>query len=214
MLCIINKKREEGEFQFYMHQFVESALRAGIKPVNEYKQTLLFRLVRKVFIRFHLDWVFGKQNDIFLLVPTDGWNLLYLSFPYWNYNIIPVFWDTWPGTYEKMLLDLRRLSVKKAFFTSSIVAEKVRTALNIETFWIPEGIDINDYHKGDLLQNRTIDLYEMGRQMPRYHEVVKNMIGKTNALKRYYANTYDQNGKLKALAFPTAIDLLNALPKQ
>ncbi len=195
-----------------MHQFVESALRAGIQPLNEYKPTFLFRLVRKVFRCFHLDCFLGKKNETSLLVPTDGLSLLNLSFPFWNYDIIPVFWDTWPGTYEKMCSDLRRLSVRKAFFTSSIVAEKVRKTLKIETFWIPEGIDIKDYHKGEILNKRTIDLYEMGRQMPRYHEVIKSIIEKTNVLQQYYANTYDQDGKLKALAFPTAIDLLIALP--
>ena len=89
------------------------------------------------------------------------------------------------------------------------MAEKISKELGIKAFWIPVGIDISDYSKGENLASREIDVYELGRQMRNYHQILENTLGKGQLV----CNKYDSNGALLQLAYPTAQDLLEHLNK-
>ena len=200
---IKNRKRRVGEFQFFMHQFVESCIKSGIPPKRDFKINKLTKLLSIVFVKLpHRK----KKNAI--IISTQGSSLLYNTYPYFGYEIIPMIWDLWPGTWPKLYRHLTKLKCKTAFVTVRSMAEKLRSDLGINAYWISEGIDVNDYSKGVALENRSIDVYELGRQLPRYHNILIKILGD-----KLIRNTYNPDGTLAKLAYPTSEELLDKLNK-
>lgn len=208
-LHIKNKKRKPGEFQFFMHQFVEAGIEKGIEPLPEFASNNLFiRAIRRLspLLRF----LPVKRRAI--IIPSDGSRLYYFSRPYFNYNIIPFLWDVWPGNRERLYNDIRRLNVKLAFVTSRQNKDLIEKETGIDCYYIPEGIDIDDYSQGETLVNRGCDVYELGRQHPLYHQTIVSLI-KKGIIVKYYGNEYDEKGRMLKLAFATADDLLQNINK-
>ncbi len=202
---IKNRKRQKSEFQFYMHQFVESAIKQNIEFKSDYKINKITKLLTKIIIK--LPCLHFKKKAI--IITSQGWSLAYNAFPYFSYEIIPMLWDVWPKTWESLYDSLYKLRCKIVFVTVRSMAEKLRADLGINAYWIPEGIDINDYDKGAELKLRNLDVYELGRQLPKYHAILKTVLSKQQLI----CNEYDSNGSLLKLAYPTAEDLLRNLNK-
>lgn len=201
---IKNRKRRHGEFQFFMHQFVESCIKSGIPSKRDLKINKLTKLLSLVFVKLP-----NRKKKNAIIISTQGSSLLYNAFPYFGYEIIPMIWDLWPASWPFLYSHLTKLKCKTAFVTVRSMAEKLRSDLGINAYWIPEGIDINDYSKGDALVNRSIDVYELGRQLPCYHNILIKVLGGGKLI----GNTYNPDGTLAKLAYPTAKELLDNLNK-
>ena len=104
---IKNRKRRIGEFQFFMHQFVESCIKSGIPPKRDFKINKLTKLLSIVFVKLpHRK----KKNAI--IISTQGSSLLYNTYPYFGYEIIPMIWDLWPGTWPKLYRHLTKPQIR------------------------------------------------------------------------------------------------------
>ncbi len=92
-------------------------------------------------------------------------SLLFDTFPdYVRYEIVPMFWDCWPGYFDMVGRWLRRHGVRTAIFSSRQTAELVEEAFpDMHVIWCPEAVDASCYGKGKLLADREIDLLEFGR---------------------------------------------------
>ena len=66
---------------------------------------------------------------------------------------------------------------------------------DIKAFWVPEGIDGTQYHKGADLAERHTDVMEMGRQLTRYHEVLTAMAAK-GEIHGYVTSNINSDGTL------------------
>lgn len=152
----------------------------------------------------------GKKKAI--IVTSRGEALFKNAFPFfYNYEVIPMLWDVWPNSWDSLFRDLKLFKCKTVFVTVQAVAEKITRELGIQAYWIPEGIDPTGYHKGRELRDRTIEVYELGRQQKEYH-VVLEKLHQRGVIKEYCRNVYNEAGGLQSLAFPTADDLLKNLP--
>lgn len=246
------RKQPKGQFQFYMQQFVESAMHQGftVRGVALHRVFLtinsvlakvaqvrsLIRTRKKgiekkggggavavqpggatgTFRKLAL-WPYPffnkKKKKKAILVTSRGEALFKNAFPFfYNYEIIPMLWDVWPNSWETLFRDLKLFQCKTVFVTVKAVAEKISNELNIQAYWIPEGIDSAGYEKGRNLCDRPIEVYELGRQKKEYHAVLEELHQK-GAIKQYYRNRYNDDGGLQQLAFPTADELLANLPK-
>ncbi len=208
-IYIKNKNRKPGEFQFFMHQFVEAGIRKGFIPKREFTSRNFFVRVFKKLSRITLLLPKCKKN---ILLPAQGNSLLITCMPYFWYNAVPFLWDVWPENREKLYNDIRKLNVKLAFVTSKQNKELIEKETGIECHYIPEGIDIADYSKGEPLQNRVGEVYELGRQHPLYHKTISSLIDK-GEITHYYGHKYDSDGKLLKLAFSTAEELVQNVNK-
>lgn len=203
---IKNRERKPDEFQFFMHQFVESAIKNGISPKKDFpSQKRRVRILKKILSRCKIPSLIKKNEAI--IITSSGNGLNYNAFPYYRHEIIPMLWDVWPHTWNNLYKDLKRYNCRIVFVTASYMAEKLAAELGIETYWIPEGIDINDYSKGKDLEYRPIDVYELGRQLESYHLILKNTLSKGQLV----GNEYNSDGSLAKLAYPTAQALLENL---
>lgn len=211
-IYIKNRARKSWQFQYFMHQFVESGIRNGMLPLKEHG---LSRFMQRILNRI-LSWrcvptCFFPKSPKKVIITSRGGELYTNAFPYYGYEIIPMLWDVWPSSWSLLYRDLRMLRCKQVFVTSRYMAEKLEKDLGIQAYWIPEGIDIADYDKGGNLEERPIDIYELGRQHKEYNKVLGKCVKKgiVHSLKR---NEYDpKSGALLKLAYPTAKDLIAGL---
>lgn len=103
---------------------------------------------------------------------VSGYSINFDTFPdYVFYEIIPIVWDCWPKNVPVVESFFRKYDVKTAVFTSSQTAEIFRSklpAMNILT--ITEGVNVDLYHRGKDLKERTIDVLEVGRAWVEFFE--------------------------------------------
>lgn len=92
-------------------------------------------------------------------------SLRFDTFPdYLCYEVIPLFWDCWPGFFNQVAGWMKNHHVRTAFFTSVQVAEKMKKLCpNVHIFHLPEGIETNLYKEGKRLSERKFDFLEFGR---------------------------------------------------
>lgn len=107
----------------------------------------------------------GQNTDEARLRFVEPVSLLFDTFPdYARYEIVPMFWDCWPGYFDMVCQWLGRHRVQTAIFSSRQTAELIAKALpDINILWCPEAVDASCYDKGKPLSDREIDLLEFGR---------------------------------------------------
>lgn len=118
-------------------------------------------------------WKSRKEARLRFMEPVS---LHFDAFPdYVMYEVVPMFWDCWPGYFENTCLWLRKHNVKTAVFTSRQTAERIQERFSGENkkwqkmnvIWCPEAVDGELYQKGKALKDRSIDLLEFGRSNDR-----------------------------------------------
>lgn len=194
----------KNDYQLYRQWITEAWIRSGGKT--------------KKGIR--LDWktkqLFGKFNVMAGLVPDVlkcndalicccGGFPNYSAWPYtYTHELIPIIWDCWPQYHKRMLASLRQCKIKTVFCTSSQTRDIIKSTYpDINVFWLPEGIDTEVYKSGGLLKERSIDVLELGRQLPELHQ---SLIESNNS-----NNINHQFSKPGELLFKDFNDLVNGL---
>ena len=206
---IKNRIRHRGEIQFFMHQFVEAAIAEGVKPVADFpafkgKRTLASFAHRIIGPYAH--------SNRCLIVTSQGGGVLENSFPYFGaYRIIPMVWDIWPRSQPSFFKSIKDLNCPCVLVTVREIAHRVEQELGIPALWVPEGIDASDYKPGKELHERTVDVYELGRQMQSYHLIIKQLQKEDGIA--YCGHEVDEHGNLLCLAFSNAQELLDHLPE-
>jgi hypothetical protein len=212
VIYIKERKCMSQDFQFYMHQFIESGKNAGMLPLKDVSSPKhLFRRIMP-FILFVLNYLkLFKLRRKVLITTSRGDGILEAAYPhYLNYQIIPMLWDTWPKEQERLFKDLRILKCPLALVTARQMAERIKQELNIKTLWVPEGINTQGFITGDDLYLRPIDVYELGRQHLTYHRAIENAIYQ-GSIKTWKGNTYNADGTLKLLACKCTEELKKTL---
>ena len=246
---IKDRKRKQGQFQFYMQQFVESAIAGGFTPKGTVMFDVLFRInstmagfsricsslcsakgkaeskvsvpvvgqngggtFRRLALMLY-PYLGKKRKKKAIIVTSRGEALFKNAFPFfYTYEIVPMLWDVWPDSWESLYRELKFFECKTVFVTVKAMAEKISRELDIQAYWLPEGIDPTGYGNEAELHDRPIEVYELGRQKRDYHAVLEELHRK-GIVKQYCRNIYNDEGGLQKLAFPTADALLNSLQK-
>jgi len=182
-ICVKNRVRRTDEFQFYMHQFVEACVRGGFASRRDVLPSYKWHfrsLCRRVLIALYrcvkrlMPWML--KRDKALVITANGGTMPDNIFPYYfGYEIVPVLWDVWPSTWERMYAAFRRYDVRVVFVTARQVADMINRETSVRAFWMPEGIESTAYNRGGKLVDRQQDIFEMGRKMARYHEAIKDV---------------------------------------
>lgn len=177
---IKDKVRRKSEFQYFMHDFIDACKLFGFKSKKDFCPYYTFHVravLKKIllavygFIHDKLP-VFIKRKEA-LMIAANGVTIRDIAFPYYgSYEIVPMLWDVWPSTWERMYASFKLLDIKTVLVTSRQVAEMINRETTVRAFWIPEGINASLYHFGKALIDRQFDIFEMGRRMPAYHRVL------------------------------------------
>lgn len=170
-ILLVNVPRTPSSNQVYMESFCEAWMAHGgdsIAPSKWQKYRLLRHLMKVLaLLRFSC----RKKNRTYV-VCSRGAHLLKSSLPYaFKGEIIPMLWDCWPATWNKLERDLRLLKCRICFVTASDVVKALSQRLpEVQFVHIPEGVDTADYQEGKPLTERSIDVYEMGQKHKYFHK--------------------------------------------
>lgn len=219
-IYIKNRIRREGQYQFFMHQFVEECIKNGIRPKPEchlkekwHLRGFLFRLSVPFYRFIHKYFKFLLKRDKAILVTSSAGSVLWDSFPYFlTHRIILMLWDVWPERQQQLYSEILLVDCNLCFVTVKQMVQDIKSKLNIQAYWVPEGIDKNEYCGDKNLKERDVDVYEMGRGMPRYHELLLQG-NKVGIIKKLLYNRTNPDGSLKkdGLVFKTFVDLRESL---
>lgn len=194
-ICIIHHPRSKKDFLVFISQFTEVFVNNGYKYTTYKFFPHIIRVLAGKFMRIfkiHFNLCHTKTY----LVPMCGIGLDTGVIPWGVYaEIIPFLWDCWPHTHKRLLQTIKVLNCKLVFVTSRQTRDIFSKELpHTKVIYIPEGIDIQDYNKGDELINRKYNVIEIGRQHPKYHSIIKKL-EQENKLSNTLHNEY-KNGKL------------------
>lgn len=168
---LINIRRTATDRQVYMQSFCEAWIAAGgdyISPSRWARRRWAVNAM-KLLALSGLCHLGGSET---FLVCARGGHLLRSALPYaFKGHIVPMLWDCWPDTWDKLARDLRLLRCRVCYVTSTDVANQLARRLpQIQFKYIHEGVSTDDYHAGDILTNRKIDVYELGDKHNYYHK--------------------------------------------
>lgn len=224
-IFIKEKIKLSTDFQPFMQDFVAACIEGGMrsKPdiLPSYRFHIRSLLNRLLLLLFRLEKMCfpilsaNRRKKKALFIASNGGMILQNAFPYYySYEIVPMLWDMWPHSWDKIYRDIRLLGIRTVFVTVRQFAEQLRCDLNIEAFWIPEGINVLRYISGKHLKDRPNDLIEIGRQHPDYHRVVSEMSAQGKLI-GYQTSRTNEDGtlRLSMLAFPRLQDMLEAIPQ-
>lgn len=147
---------------FYQHWFSEAWEAAGGIVVSN--STIWPHTARVVLGRNWPGFNFSRKNKLLVLgsgrVESVSWPKLL------SHEIVPFLWDVWPDKIAPLIRFIRRNKIRTLFCTSSQIVEILKSRLSgVEIHWIPEGIKVEAYPKGEVLKNRPVDILSYGRQM-------------------------------------------------
>lgn len=120
----------------------------------------------------------GRPFIVTLMGPAE-----YRLFPISLVAPIVVYaFDVWPAKYGWWTSFFRRHSITQAFFTAQASADWFATAGVLQdAVWLPEGTDVDAFDPSRALQDRSIDVLEMGRRHPAIHEAIRTPLADAGA---------------------------------
>lgn len=213
MKVFIKNKGKNNHYQSFMQQFVNSCINIGFKNKKEHVfPSYLLKYLETIYVLFinYIENLLPPKKKA-LLITSYGDTIFKDSAPYiFNYKIIPILWDVWPDRWNSIYYYLQLFKCTIVFCTVKSFATQLKQKFGIKAYWIPEGIDTSLFQKGDLLINRPIDMYELGRQKEDYHVILEELYSQ-GIIKGYYRNHHYSDGTYQ-LAFQTAEEFIEKLP--
>lgn len=132
----------------------------------------------------------------------------YKTFPVscWT-ELVPYCFDCWPGSYDRWSSFFKRHRVRVAFFSARQSAEHFLTSIPaMQSFWLPEATDPNEYDPETPLSARDIDVLELGRREEAYHRAIVDSLAKQGRSHRFEA--------IKGqIIFPSKDELIDGLSR-
>src|SRR5215212_4390312 len=150
---------------YVVRDFVRSLVRAGVKPIR------LRRSISTAVARSRLPIPrFSRQ---FVIVPLMGARFDILAASSLYGVPIPFCWDVWEPQWELWARFLDRLQPPLIITTARRSAQHLSATLRSSFVeHLDEATDVGRYQVGGPLTARSIDVLEMGRRNPQWHEIV------------------------------------------
>lgn len=170
-LSLVNVPRIFTDKQVYMQSFCEAWIAQGGCYV-ERNGWLNSRIARNILKMIAVMRFPAKKGNKTFLVCSRGGHLLKAVVPYmFQGEIIPMLWDCWPSTWNRLERDLKLIKCRLCFVTASdVVREFSRRLPYVHFVHVPEGVDVHDYTEGKQLKERGIDVYELGAKNEYFHK--------------------------------------------
>ena len=147
-------------------------------------------------------WKAGR--DIYLAILMGPAEYRLFPFSYGREMVVYCF-DCWPAKYAKWEVFLRRNRLRLAFFSARRSAEYFsQRIIGMTSVWLPEAVDPEAYLNSKSLQERSIDVLELGRKYDTFHQAITKGLKESHRVHLYEF----ERGKI---IFPTREALVNGL---
>lgn len=186
-----------------IHAFNRSLSAAGVKGMQHHPSARVTNIAR------HLDN--GKILRNILQLPRRAYIVAMMwpkearLFPvcFWG-EVIPLCFDCWPSDYDVWENIFKRHKIKIAFFTARQSRDYFRKRLpRMKSCWLPEAADPLEYDGKKTLDERDIDVLELGRRSQKYHNFIREGLNDAGC-----THLYVQEGQRRM--FPTRNELMHA----
>lgn len=161
-----------NDYQYYKQWCTEAWQASGgiVVPNNR----LSFETKKKLSVFNPINLILPSGLKGSPLIVCCGAFPSYSAWPFlFRHEIIPIIWDCWPRYHKRMLQSLKYCNVKTVFCTSSQVANLINShSSKTKAFWLPEGIKVEAYKNGPKLEDREIDILELGRIYSQVHSAL------------------------------------------
>ncbi len=152
--------------------FEQSLAESGVRLVI-HQSSPFFRLWPKAMARARMVRNFWKAGKAIYLVIFMGL-AEYRLFPFSCCREVVVYcFDCWPVTYKGWETFFRRNRIRLAFFSARRSAEYFSERIpSMKSVWLPEAVDPDAYLNSKRLDERSIDVLELGRKHDLFHQAI------------------------------------------
>lgn len=205
-LRYLRTKEEPQPATYSIHSLERALEEAGVKPLPD-SMSSSDSFTANVVYKFRWMWNLRRSSAGPVFVSYMSF-LEKKTFPfsYWT-ELIPYSFDCWPKYYGWWTSFYKRERVRIAFVTARQSAEYFSRALpKVKFVWLPEATDPSEYLPAKSLEERDIDVLEMGRRHEPYHDKIVGGLAQTARL-----HLYEQRGA-KSI-FPGRAELVDGLAR-
>ena len=119
-------------------------------------------------------WKAGKAIYLAVLMGPAEYRL----FPYcYGREMVVYCFDCWPAKYARWEAFFRRNRIRVAFFSARRSAEHfLKRIPEMNSVWLPEAIDPTVYLNDKPLEERSIDVLEVGRKYDAFHQAITHRL--------------------------------------
>jgi hypothetical protein len=142
-----------------------------------------FGFIRKMYLKICRLLFFNKEDYFIVLMGPK----FQKCFPYFlrSGEKNCYFFDAWPVNEEKIVHFINDFDVNRIFVSSSQATRELNLLLKEnKCFWIPEGINPDEYFFLPL-NKKDIDVLSIGRKFQDYHDLIKEPLSKSNYNYKY-----------------------------
>jgi len=197
------RSRYTGEVFDHPIVSIEAELAKAGVPVTE-PQSAFLETLGKVAGRLRLSRNVRQPVGLVTVVPLMGLEERRLFPRGLVAEVVPICFDCWEPDYPRWTSFFRRYRVHRAYFTARQSASHFRVSLGMDARWLPEATVPEDYSRGPLLRQRTIDVLELGRRFAHYHAAVAEDLARA-----HYRHLFEP--KPRTIIFPSRAELVAAL---
>lgn len=174
-LCFLAERYQNRPGSQTIHAFNRSLRQAGISEVrhhfNKYVDNIAEQASRKGWGR---NWLQRGKACLVAMMWPDTARLLPAGL--WA-ELIPLCFDCWPKDYSQWEQIFHNYNIRIAFFTARQSAEYFQRKMpNMISVWMPEAADPEEYNGTTPLEQRTVDVLELGRRSELYHLAVMDVL--------------------------------------
>ena len=195
---------ETGVWTYPVLGLEKALIASGVRPVSQ-KSTGFWRFLTKAQARAGMVRNFWKAGkDIYLAILMGPANYRLFPYSYFREAVIYGF-DCWPAQFPRWEAFLRRNRIRLAFFTARHSAEYFSQKIpGMKGEWLPEAVEPEAYHHSKGLEERSIDVLELGRRNETLHQAITQRLKESRRVHLYEP----EKGRI---VFPTREGLVQGL---
>jgi hypothetical protein len=128
-------------------------------------------------------WKSGKGIYLAILMGPAEYRLFPFSY---SKEVVVYGFDCWPAKYARWEAFFRRNRLKLAFFSARRSAEYFENRIPaMKSVWLPEAVDPEAYISSRGLEERSIDVLELGRRNEVFHQTISQHLEKSRRVHLY-----------------------------
>jgi hypothetical protein len=169
---VLLETSEKGVWTYPVLGLEQALAAAGVRPLS-HQASEFYRFLARVMAKAGMVRNFWKAGkDIYLAILMGAAEYRLLPFSYGREVVVYCF-DCWPAKYPRWEAFFRRNRIRLAFFSARRSAEHFsQTIPGMKSVWLPEAVNPEAYLNSKSLQERPIDVLELGRKDDAFHQAI------------------------------------------
>lgn len=165
---------------------MESSLaRAGLQR-RSVPHAAVWRIPAKVLARLGLVRPILRRQGELILVPSMGFAEYRLIPHGYLFETVLYVFDCWPSLFPRWEAFFFRHRPRLTFFSARDAAGHFRGRIpGMEAVWMPEATEPERYDSSRPLRERTLDVVELGRRDPAFHDAIREPLRTAGRSHRY-----------------------------